>query len=180
MKPRDQAGRFETESVHTPDWSTLPCRPPRKYETTSWKDYLREKCPHGLLIVLVDGTHVRNVHDSDFCQGGNGFAYPFIPKNEIWVDNCIPPGERALVAFHECVEAELMRGGASYDRAHGEAKRREDAWRRARSHSSDPDCAGHVDPETGECSVCHVLHGDPCPSCGGRGYHAGDCPDVGR
>jgi hypothetical protein len=83
-------------------------------------------------VVLVDGTHVRDTWDSDFCQGGNGFAYPdFIPKNEIWVDNCIPPTERALVAFHECLEAELMRGGLSYDRAHAESKKREDEWRKS-------------------------------------------------
>jgi hypothetical protein len=120
--------------MNTPsDWTTTPKRPPKRLYLPKWKDCLGEVCPHGLHIVLVDGTHVRNTYDSDFCQGGNGFAYPaFVPENEIWIDNCIPPRERALVAFHECVEAELMRGGASYDEAHDEAKRREDAWRRAR------------------------------------------------
>jgi hypothetical protein len=113
------------------DWTTSPRRPPKKLLLPRWKDYLGEACPHGLHVVLVDGTHVRNTHDSDFCQGGNGFAYPgFVPKSEIWVDNCMPPGERALVAFHECVEAELMRGGMSYDEAHEATKRREDEWRK--------------------------------------------------
>lgn len=114
------------------DWSTTPKRPPKKLLLPKWKDYLGEVCPHGLHVVLVDGTHVRDTWDSDFCQGGNGFAYPdFVPKNEIWVDNCIPPSERALVAFHECLETELMRGGLSYDRAHAEAKKREDEWRKS-------------------------------------------------
>jgi hypothetical protein len=114
------------------DWTTTPKRPPKAKSRPRWKDYLGETCPHGLHVVLVDGTHVRDAYDSDFCQGGNGFAYPkFVPKDEIWVDNCIPPGERALVAFHECVEAELMRGGASYDDAHEVAKRRENAWRKS-------------------------------------------------
>jgi hypothetical protein len=118
--------------MNTPaDWTTTPKRPTKVKSRPRWKDYLCEVCPHGLHVVLVDGTHVRDTYDSDFCQGGNGFAYPgFVPKGEIWVDNCIPPGERALVAFHECVEAELMRGGASYDRAHDEAKRQEDAFRK--------------------------------------------------
>ncbi len=112
------------------EWSTYPSRSP-KDRKVRWKDYLNESCPHGLHVVLVDGTLVRNTYDSDFCQGGNGFAYPdFVPRNEIWVDNCTPPAERAFVAFHECVEAELMRHGATYDQAHQEAKRLEDEWRR--------------------------------------------------
>jgi hypothetical protein len=115
------------------DWTTSPHKPPGRFPRPKWKDYLGEVCPHGLHVVLVDGTHVRDTYDSDFCQGGNGFAYPaFVPENEIWVDNCIPPDERALIAFHECVEAELMRKGASYDKAHAEAKRQEDAFRRLR------------------------------------------------
>jgi hypothetical protein len=125
--------RRRDTSMIDEEWTTHPRKAPGTYPRPRWKDYLREVCPHGLHVVLVDGTHVRDTWDSDFCQGGNGFAYPdFVPKNEIWVDNCIPPTERALVAFHECVEAELMRGGSSYDRAHDEAKRREDAWRRTR------------------------------------------------
>lgn len=114
-----------------PEWTTHPSRLPGKGPRPRWKDYLGEACPHGLHVVLVDGTHVRDEYDSDFCQGGNGFAYPdFVPRNEIWVDNCIPPGERALVAFHECTEAELMREGMSYNKAHEEAKRQEDAFRK--------------------------------------------------
>jgi hypothetical protein len=124
--------RSHEDAIIEGEWTTHPTKPPGAYPRPRWKDYLREACPHGLHVVLVDGTHVRDTYDSDFCQGGNGFAYDFVPRNEIWVDNCIPPGERALVAFHECTEAELMRAGASYDRAHDEAKRREDAFRRAR------------------------------------------------
>ncbi len=25
------------------------------------------------------------------------------------------------------------------------------------------------------CPVCSVYHGDPCPDCGGRGFHNGQC-----
>ena len=45
-------------------------------------------------------------------------------------------------------------------------------------HSTDADCAGHVSRKTLTCSVCGVYHGDPCPLCGGRGYHADNCEEV--
>jgi hypothetical protein len=45
-------------------------------------------------------------------------------------------------------------------------------------HSTDADCAGHIDPETDTCRICRVDHGDPCQDCGGRGYHADDCPEL--
>ncbi len=43
-------------------------------------------------------------------------------------------------------------------------------------HTQDSDCT--VDPETGLCTVCGVLHGEPCILCGGRGYHALDCAEL--
>jgi hypothetical protein len=36
-------------------------------------------------------------------------------------------------------------------------------------HTRDERC--DVDPDTFECRGCHVLHGDPCFDCGGRGFH---------
>lgn len=95
------------------------------------KEYVGE-CPHGRRIFLVDGTHVRDHHDSDFCQGGNGYRYRFIPKSELWVDACVPQEEWDLVAAHECEEAELMLKGMPYDQAHDRAKRREDLTRKLR------------------------------------------------
>ena len=44
-----------------------------------------------------------------------------------------------------------------------------------RPHERDADCAPYLDAETDTCSVCGVYHGDPCPSCEGRGYHRDDC-----
>lgn len=41
-------------------------------------------------------------------------------------------------------------------------------------HTKDADCT--VDPKTGCCFDCGVLHGDPCPGCGARGFHAPGCP----
>ena len=104
---------------------------PRFPTETPWKRYPGEACPHGLVIVLVDGTHVRNTYDSDFSQGGNGYRYDFVPRGELWVDDCLPEIEIPLVAFHECREAELMRHGWTYSRAHDRAKMLEDRFRRA-------------------------------------------------
>jgi hypothetical protein len=110
-------------------WSTVPSRqlaasPPW------WKRQLGEACPHGCEIFLVSGTHVRNAFDSDFDQGGNGFAYGFIPKDEIWIDDHVPEIEWPFVAFHECHEIEDMRRGMPYAKAHERAKRLEDRERR--------------------------------------------------
>lgn len=44
-------------------------------------------------------------------------------------------------------------------------------------HQADGDCAGHLDA-AGVCLVCGVLHGDPCPGCGRRGFHAMGCPRL--
>lgn len=100
-----------------------------KSEGEPWKHPLGVTCSHGLKVFLVDGMHVRNHFDSDYDQGGNGFRYKFIPKDEIWVDMHEPRAEIPLVVQHECSESEKMRSGESYDKAHGEAKRAEDSVR---------------------------------------------------
>jgi len=107
------------------NWSTKPSQ--RLYGVQPWwKRPLGEVCPHGAEIFLVNGSYVRNTYDSDFTQGGNEFAYTFIPAGEIWIDEFIPVAEWPFVAFHECHEAEDMRRGMSYDKAHDRAKRLED------------------------------------------------------
>jgi hypothetical protein len=103
-----------------------------------WKQDTRSTCPHGLEVYLVDGTHVRDHHDSDFSQGGNGYRYKWIPKSEIWIDAQISEIEWPLIVYHECVEVELMRQGKSYDEAHAAAKQREDRLRRQRPRRTTP------------------------------------------
>ena len=110
------------------NWHTYITLPRTSWEP--WKRYYGEVCPHGRQIVLVDGTHVRNTFNSDFSQGGNGYAYAdFIPKNEIWIDWHIPEDEWPFIAFHECEEIEHMKKGDSYLVAHDKAKRSEDRFR---------------------------------------------------
>src|ERR1019366_5593541 len=71
--------------------------------------------------------------------------------------------------------------GASNFRYHQSGERSEDGVRgypcvlcgtvkpeREADHSKDADCSFHkID---GVCTVCGVLHADPCPDCGERGY----------
>jgi hypothetical protein len=112
-------------------WRTTPDHPPvLPEEEQSWKHPFGEACPHGRHIMLVDGTHVRNKFDSDFSQGGNGYAYDFVPKDEIWIDEQIDPIEWPFIAFHECEEADLMEKGMPYDKAHDKVKYAEDIFRR--------------------------------------------------
>jgi len=43
------------------------------------------------------------------------------------------------------------------------------------THTTDRDCTlDHNDI----CVECGVWHGDPCPSCGGRGFHLDSCPEM--
>ena len=95
----------------------------------SWRMRSGKSCPHGLQVILVDGTYVRDHFDSDFSQGGNGFRYDFIPKEEIWVDQEINRKEWGDIIFHECEEVERMKKGMDYDHAHDEAKALEDRRR---------------------------------------------------
>lgn len=39
-------------------------------------------------------------------------------------------------------------------------------------HTKDEDCT--LD-ENDTCIICGVAHGDPCPECGGRGFHRENC-----
>lgn len=109
------------------DWKTVPDE--HHPLPKDWQTPLGEACPHGLSIFLVDGTFVRNTFDSDFDQGGNGYAYSWIPKSQIWIARETPGIELPFVVFHECLEVEHMKKGLSYDKAHVLAKRSEDRWR---------------------------------------------------
>lgn len=100
--------------------------------TTSknWRRPTGEYCEHGLEIIIVDGTHVRDEWDSVFIQGGHCLRYDFVPKGEIWIEASLPEDERPFVIFHECYEFEKQKIGWSYDRAHAAAKRAENKMRR--------------------------------------------------
>ena len=44
------------------------------------------------------------------------------------------------------------------------------------THTRDSDCT--LDPLTDTCHDCGVHHGEPCPECEGRGFHAPKCREL--
>jgi hypothetical protein len=72
---------------------------------------------NGVRVWLVDGCLVRSMLFQDFTQGGHGRVYPFIPHDEIWIDDDVAPDERKLILLHELFERRLMGEGRAYNRA---------------------------------------------------------------
>jgi hypothetical protein len=73
-----------------------------------------------LKIYLVDGNAVRREH-IEFTMGGHGYVYPWIPIDEIWIDENLKdkPGDFAATLKHEVFEIRKMRDeGLTYDQAH--------------------------------------------------------------
>lgn len=80
-------------------------------------------------IWLVDGNLVRSLFLLDYCEGGHDKVYPFIPKNEVWIEEAISPKERKFIILHELHERHLMSQGKSYKNAHIGATEVEDYYR---------------------------------------------------
>jgi len=81
----------------------------------------------------VDGGDVKVNHTMDFVEGGQHGRYPFIPKDEVWVDKHLDKSQRPFVIAHELHERGKMLGqGKSYDKAHEEANKFERKLRLAR------------------------------------------------
>jgi len=74
---------------------------------------------NGKKIWIVDGLVVRREIYPEFLYGGNSERYPFIPKNEIWIDHAISAEEYTYTVAHELHERDLMATqGLSYFDAH--------------------------------------------------------------
>lgn len=69
-------------------------------------------------VVYVDGSQVRSQDDPYYILGGHDLVYPYIPKNEIWIDTCSDDREWKYTLVHEMHERELMGKGMAYDNAH--------------------------------------------------------------
>jgi len=81
----------------------------KRYVICHWKD---------ATFYLVDGEIVRDFFYEDFTEGGHGYVYNWIPKDEIWIDDDVSEEERTDVMLHESFERELMIGGETYLEAH--------------------------------------------------------------
>ncbi len=85
----------------------------------------------GFNVWIVDGDEVRRDLYPAFLYGGNPQRYPFIPRNEIWIDNAIAAEEFDFTLAHELCERSLMaRQGMTYDDAHNHALELERGMRR--------------------------------------------------
>lgn len=74
-------------------------------------------------VWVVNGDLVRSIYFIDFTEGGHDRVYRFVPKNEVWLDDNLGPGERRFVLLHELHERHLMSLGWPYPKAHRSASR---------------------------------------------------------
>ncbi len=84
-------------------------------------------------VWLVDGPLVRSVYFLGYAEGGHDIVYPWIPRNEIWLEESLKFEERAFIVLHELHERYLMLSEKmSYPDAHRGATIIEDRYRENR------------------------------------------------
>lgn len=78
-------------------------------------------------VWLVNGKAVRDRYKTDFIEGGHGYVYPWVPNNEIWLeDGPHIDKEGPVILLHEFLERTLMKyKKMSYDKAHDIAAKNE-------------------------------------------------------
>jgi len=91
---------------------------------------LIEKHNNSIKVFLVNGEIVRDLFDPDFGGGGHDKVYPYVPKNEIWLDDDFSLKERRFILVHELRERRLMKHkNWNYKKAHKQATELEDFCR---------------------------------------------------
>ena len=50
-------------------------------------------------IKYVDGAKIRNTFDTDFSGAGDSSYYPYIPKNEYWIERYLRPETKLLLSL---------------------------------------------------------------------------------
>jgi len=89
------------------------------------KLYLRTE--DGMKIFLIEGDYFRDHLDIDFTVGGHHWVYPFIPTDEVWIDDAYSDEPREVEFFiaHELLEIKHMKRGMKYLDAHALANETE-------------------------------------------------------
>lgn len=82
-----------------------------------------------LAVWIVDGKIVRDLIFLEYAAGGHDRVYPWIPKNEIWIEQALSEKERSFILLHELHERFLMGQGKRYPEAHHGATIIEDRFR---------------------------------------------------
>jgi len=91
------------------------------------KSFIRTQ--DGFKIFFVNGTFIRDHIDIDFTMGGHGYRFPFIPKDEIWIEQGMNDKDATATIAHELKEAEEMKSGKTYSQAHEKANTVEERFR---------------------------------------------------
>lgn len=81
-------------------------------------------------VYFVDGEIIRRKIYIDFTSGGNFCRYRFVPPYELWIDRCLPDGDKYPTLLHECIETLGMMCGESYNSAHDTASQMEIIFRK--------------------------------------------------
>jgi hypothetical protein len=79
---------------------------------------LLKKYSKNVKVWIVNGEVVRDLFFIDFTEGGHEKVYPFVPHNEVWIDDDVEPKEIKFVLLHEMHERALMSKGMKYNPAH--------------------------------------------------------------
>lgn len=83
---------------------------------------------------LVDGSWVRTNIEQEWDNFGHHYSDPFIPENEIWLDQQADPDEQAFFIAHCVIERRLRARGVDEETAREKAN---EAEREARRKSGD-------------------------------------------
>ncbi len=94
------------------------------------KTLLKKYSTKKIKVWIVSGEVVRDMFFLDFTEGGHGYVYDFVPKDEVWIDDDIEPDEIKFVLLHELHERALMAKGMKYDPAHKSSSEIEYACRK--------------------------------------------------
>jgi hypothetical protein len=70
-----------------------------------------------LQVWMVDGSYIRGHIDEEFTNFGQHYRYPYIPKNELWIDREAEQNEQPFFIDHLLEEHRLMAEGMPYDQA---------------------------------------------------------------
>ena len=83
------------------------------------KNFYIKRCKKigGLEVWIVDGVYIRKNIDIEFISYGQHYEFPFIPKNEFWIDKEYSHNEKRYYIMSMLITRRLMARGTSYNKA---------------------------------------------------------------
>ena len=80
----------------------------KKVASSDWKIYIGQIWD-GTKVYKVNGKYVRDNYDTYWVAGGNGFAYKFIPKDQIWIEKLEDLQDTQMNLLHELFEYHFVK-----------------------------------------------------------------------